>query len=390
MRRLTLKELVEQAGGQRAVARATGLSITSVNMYCNGRRPLRLGRARLAAHLRGLCPQADIAAALAAADAACVGREAAGPQPGAEEQTEQQGEDDMIVRKQILDPAARRQFKLLRDPFADPQEPGDLYLSPESRYVREYMYDAARNGGFIAVVGESGSGKSTLREDLIERLREDGDGVVVIEPYTLGMGGGRTGRSLRARDIAEAAISTLSPAAAIPASAEMRARRLHQLLRDSNRAGLRHVLIIEEAHDLHGHTLKALKRFWELKDGLKRLLGIILIGQTELLDKLGANQTDVREVVQRCVPVRLEPVKDPAAFLAHRFTRAGADLAAVFEDDALAALRDRLMVARDTAGRGVYMGYPLAISNLACAAINCAARLGEARVTADIVRQVRA
>lgn len=80
MRRLTLKELVEQAGGQRAVARATGLSITSVNMYCNGRRPLMRGRARLAAHLRGLCPQADIAAALAAADAACVGREAAGPQ----------------------------------------------------------------------------------------------------------------------------------------------------------------------------------------------------------------------------------------------------------------------------------------------------------------------
>ena len=170
----------------------------------------------------------------------------------------------------------------------------------------------------------------------------------------------------------------------------MRDRRLHQLLKDSNGAGMRHVLIIEEAHDLHTQTLKALKRFWELKDGLKRLLSIILIGQTELMDKLGSNQADVREVVQRCVPVKLEPVKNPADFLAHRFNRAGADLAAIFEPDALEALRDRLIVARDMSGKGIYKGYPLAISNLASAAMNLAAGLGERTVTADVVRQIRA
>lgn len=170
----------------------------------------------------------------------------------------------------------------------------------------------------------------------------------------------------------------------------MRDRRLHQLLKDSNGAGMRHVLIIEEAHDLHTHTLKALKRFWELKDGLKRLLSIILIGQTELMDKLGSNQADVREVVQRCVPVKLEPIKNPAEFLAHRFERAGADLAAVFESDALETLRDRLVVARDMSGKGAYKGYPLAISNFATAAMNLAAGLGERTVTADVIRQVRA
>ena len=296
----------------------------------------------------------------------------------------------MILRKQTITPQARRHFKLMRDPFDDPQSHEDVYLEPESRYVREYMHDAATHGGFLAVVGESGSGKSTLREDLIERLRDDGEGVAVIEPYTLGVSGGRDGRSLRARDIAEAVIATLSPSTRIPASPEMRARKLHQLLRDSNRAGVRHVLIIEEAHDLHGHTLKALKRFWELKDGMRRLLSIILVGQTELLDKLGASMADVREVVQRCVPLTLTPLKSPADFLAHRFKRAGADIAAVFETEALAALRDRLMVARDLGGHSVYMGYPLAISNYAVAAMNLAASLGEPVVTADVVRQVRA
>ena len=152
---------------------------------------------------------------------------------------------------------------------------------------------------------------------------------------------------------------------------------------------MRHVLIIEEAHDLHTHPEGA-QAFLGARDGLKRLLSIILIGQTELMDKLGSNQADVREVVQRCVPVKLEPVKNPADFLAHRFNRAGADLAAIFEPDALEALRDRLIVARDLSGKGAYKGYPLAIGNFATAAMNLAAGLGERTVTADVVRQVRA
>lgn len=386
MRELKLKSLLaELKASQREAARETGLSSAAVNLLCNGRRLPKNGwaeaRGKLAAwlHTRGVVP-AKAEEALAEIEQAVDTAATAS----------NKGDDDMILRKQVLSMRARQQFKLLRDPFDDPQCPEDVYLSPESRYVREFMYDAARHGNFLAVVGESGSGKSTLREDLIERLKEDGDGVVIIEPYTLSMSGGQNGKPMLARHIAEAIIATLAPGASIPRSQEVRDRRLHKLLKDSNGAGMRHVLIIEEAHDLHPQTLKALKRFWELKDGLKRLLSIILVGQPELMDKLGSNQADVREVVQRCVPVKLEPVKNPADFLAHRFNRAGADLAAIFEPDALEALRDRLIVARDMSGKGVYKGYPLAISNLASAAMNLAAGLGERTVTADVVRQIRA
>lgn len=386
MRKLTLKALLASAkASQRDAAKAAGLSPAAVNLLCNGKALPKNGwpdaRKKLSAwlHTRGVNPEA-VETALAESEQAA----------SAAAHTSNKGDDDMILRKQVLSMRARQQFKLLRDPFDDPQCPEDVYLSPESRYVREFMYDAARHGNFLAVVGESGSGKSTLREDLIERLKEDGDGVVIIEPYTLSMSGGQNGKPMLARHIAEAIIATLAPGASIPRSQEVRDRRLHQLLKDSNGAGMRHVLIIEEAHDLHTQTLKALKRFWELKDGLKRLLSIILIGQTELMDKLGSNQADVREVVQRCVPVKLEPVKNPADFLAHRFNRAEADLAAIFEPDALEALRDRLIVARDMSGKGIYKGYPLAISNLASAAMNLAAGLGARTVTADVVRQIRA
>jgi len=381
MRQLKLKELLVSLGiSQREMAKAADLSAAAVNLLCNDKGLPRKGwsriRNRLAVWLQSRGAEAE---AVEAALGQCEECKSAG-----------KGDEDMILRKQILTPRARQHFKLLRDPFDDPQSPGDVYLSPESRYVREFMYDAAMHGNFLAVVGESGSGKSTLREDLIERLREDGDGVIIIEPYTLSMTGGRDGKPMLARHIAEAIMATLAPTGRIPRSQEVRDRQLHRILKESNRAGMRHVLIIEEAHDLNGHTLKSLKRFWELKDGMKRLLSIILIGQTELMDKLGNTQSDVREVVQRCVPIRLEPIKKPTEFLEHRFQRAGADVHAAFEDDALEALRDRLLVARDRSGQGVYMGYPLAISNYATAAMNLAASMGERMVTADVVRQVRA
>lgn len=391
-----LKSLLAEIGvGQRAAARATGLPVTTINRLCNGQttpRHWKANREKLAAWLQERGVAADrVEAALAEAAAS-----PAAPQPSPETPTEateqrtEQGDEDMIMRKQVLSMPARRHFKLLRDPFDDPQSPEDVYLSPENRFVREAMYDAALNGNFLAVAGESGSGKSTLREDLVERLRRDAENVTIIEPYILSMSGGHDGKPLQARHISEAIFSTLAPDMRIPRSQETRDRKLHQLLRDSNGAGMRHVLVIEEAHDLHTHTLKSLKRFWELKDGMKRLLSIILIGQPELLEKLGSNRAEVREVVQRCMTIHLEPIKQPADFLAHRFRRAGADLGDAFEPEALEALRDRLIVARDMSGKGAYKGYPLAISNFAIAAMNAAADLGERLVTADVVRQVRA
>ena len=115
--------------------------------------------------------------------------------------------------------STRQHFKMLRDPFADPLGVEDVYLNPDSRFVRETMHDAAVNGNFLAVVGESGSGKSTLREELVERLRLNGESVIVVEPYTLSMAESeKNGKPLRAPHIAEAIISTVSPGTGVPSS----------------------------------------------------------------------------------------------------------------------------------------------------------------------------
>lgn len=310
------------------------------------------------------------------------------PASAPEEKAEQ--EEPMILRKQTLTMQARQTFGLVRNPFADPETSADVFMSPDIRFARETLYQAATGSGFLALVGESGSGKSTLKDELITRINDENLPVIIIEPYTLAMAANESqGKPLRSSHIAEAIISTVQPGAKIPSSPEMRFRRLHEILKASHTAGMRHCLIIEEAHDLHRHTLKSLKRFHELKDGLARLLSIILIGQTELEKKLRVTDASVREVVQRCDVVHLSAIADPGAYLRHRFEHAGADFNAAFSPDGIEEIRANLTVSPDSRGDGVYMGYPLMIANLATAALNLAASVGEKQVTADVVRMVR-
>lgn len=311
------------------------------------------------------------------------------PVSAPEEKAEQE-EDPMILRKQTLTMQARQTFGLVRNPFADPETSADVFMSPDIRFARETLYQAATGSGFLALVGESGSGKSTLKDELITRIHDENLPVIIIEPYTLAMAASESqGKPLRSSHIAEAIISTVQPGARIPSSPEMRFRRLHEILKASHTAGMRHCLIIEEAHDLHRHTLKSLKRFHELKDGLARLLSIILIGQTELEKKLRVTDASVREVVQRCDVIHLAAIADPGAYLRHRFGHAGADFDTAFSPDAIEEIRANLTVSPDSRGDGVYMGYPLMIANLATAALNLAASVGEKQVTADVVRMVR-
>ncbi|CAM5386393.1 ExeA family protein [Rhodanobacter lindaniclasticus] len=294
-----------------------------------------------------------------------------------------QEEMSMLLRKQSLTPAARRHFGLGRDPFADPTTADDVFLSTDIRYVREAMYQVARHGGFMAVIGESGAGKSTLREELIDRLRREEQAVIVVEPYVLAMeGNDQTGKTLKAQHIAESIMAAVSPLAKTKSSPEARFRQLHEALRDSSRAGHSHVLVIEEAHSLPLATLKHLKRFRELKDGLRPLLSVILLGQSELATKLSEHNPEVREVVQRIEVIVLPALDtDLDAYLAHRFKRAGTPVDQVLAKGATDALRAKLTPAR---GTGTLL-YPLAVHNALAAAMNRAADLGVPQVNADVI-----
>lgn len=378
-----LKQLLEEHGiSQRQVARSLGLSPAAVSAIVNHnkwpKRERPALKARVETQLREAgVPEDQVRAAFARKQAA---RRTAAK------------EDFMLLRRQGLFPETKRHFGLADDPFGEVQSHEDVFLSNEIRYVREALFHTARHGGFMAVVGESGSGKSTLRRDLIDRIQREGSDVHVIEPYVLGMeDNDKSGRTLKSLHIAEAIMATIAPLEKINGSPEARFRQVHRVLRESRRAGHAHCLIIEEAHGIPITTIKHLKRFLELEDGFRKLISVILLGQTELTHKLSESNHEVREVVQRCEMVTLGAMNGSLPdYVRFRFARIGADVDKVIAPQAVEALRAKLTgpVSRSGAGDSVSLVYPLAVGNMVTAALNLAADIGAPLVTADIINKV--
>ena len=304
----------------------------------------------------------------------------------------------MLLQKQTLTAPTRKHFGLVADPFAnDIAQASDVFISQDIRFVRETLWQHAKHGGLLALVGESGSGKSTVVADFKDRLQREGRDVLIIEPSVLYMEeNDAKGKTLKSAAIVQAIIATAAPGMAPKRDAEARARQVQQLLTAGHRAGQRHVLLIEEAHCLPTATLKHLKRFAELKDGLAPLLSIVLVGQPELRQRLAVNNAEVREVAQRCDIVELPPLDGYLAdYLKFKLARVGSDVSKVITPEGIAALRERLIFARRTGSAKsaqlsttyVSLAYPLAVANALTAAMNVAASLGAQVVDADIVKE---
>lgn len=386
MSTLRLKQALRSAGiRQGELAEAAGISRPALNGLINhGVLPAGLDRADVEQRIRTYVERrgGDTRGLFEVAPPCC---STAVPDTPAQMTGQPLEAVTMLLRRQPLGPQTRRHFGLVRDPFAEPATPDDVFLGTDYRYVRETMYQVARHGGFLAIVGESGAGKSTLREELIERLTREEQAVIVVQPYVLAMEGSDVkGKTLKSVHIAEAVMAAVAPLAKVRSSPEARFAQLHGALRDSARAGQSHVLVIEEAHCLPLATLKHLKRFRELKDGMKPLLAVILLGQPELALKLSEHNPEVREVVQRIEVVALPSLgTDLEGYLQHRFRRVGVELGKVLAPAAVEALRARLAPAG-----GQSLLYPLAVHNMLGLAMNRAAQLGAPIVDADVIRGV--
>lgn len=392
---LRLKGILQDVGRpQAALAQSLGLSSAAVAQLVNHDLwPRRVEGEVLRGRIRGflsVCGASDAAIAGAFDEVVVPCLRADVP---AVEKVVSKEDDLMLLPKQTLQAATRKAFGLFRDPFDELQCAQDMWVSPDIRYVREAMYQTARHGGFLAVEGESGAGKSTLRRDLVNRLAENNDPVLIIEPYVLASEDNDSkGKSLKSTHIAESMMAAVAPLAKPKSSPEARFAQLHRALKESHAAGYRHCLVIEEAHSLPVPTLKHLKRILELEVGFTKLVSVIMIGQPELGVKLSERNADVREVVQRCDRVTLGPVDHSrlGEFLTFRFDRVGKTLGDVVDQGAIEAIAARLSQASRQGGRDstVSLLYPLAIGNLVIAAMNLAVQLGVPKVSADVVKGV--
>ncbi len=292
-----------------------------------------------------------------------------------------------VPESEMLSEAARRHFNLHQNPFGnnDITCGRDVFISRDMRFVGEAMYYAAKHNGLLAVIGESGAGKSTLKRNLIERLARSEERITVIKVKCTDK------RKLTANHVCQAVLADVS--SETPKSdLEGLARQVERVLAESAAAGNTHVLLIEEAHDLSMDMLRYLKRFWELEDGFRKLLGIILIGQPELkliLDE--RKNSKIREFIRRCEVATLRPLGDDlAGYVEHKLVRVlGKDaIEKLFEKDALQALRQRLLLSRQGSNIPEDHSYPLNVNNALVRALNQAVELGFDKISAQLVREV--
>lgn len=283
---------------------------------------------------------------------------------------------------EMLTQTTLKHFKLFRNPFMDDvRSPEDVYLNADGHFILTAMRDVAKNQGILAISGESGAGKTVLRKLFMEELRKEDD-IAVITPRIFDKS------RITAASLCDAIVADISrenPKRAM----EAKARQVERLLRTASQGGRRHVLVIEEAHDLTVPILKYLKRFWEMEDGFNRLLGIILIGQNELKDKLDEKMNyDMREFIRRCIHVELAPIdKHIHDYLSFKFKRVGGDVKNILDDNVVGMMVKKL-VRHDRRIGSYSIAHPLAVNGLLAKAMNTAAELGESMVSADLIKEL--
>ena len=288
----------------------------------------------------------------------------------------------LLPERAMLSSTARQNFNFPTDPWGINCVHGDADVHPTAsfRAISNDLYYCAKHGDVMAVVGESGAGKSVLKKMFMERCAKGNDNILVIQPKSID----RT--ELRASHLCEAIVAHFNETPR--RSKEALASQIHRLLSGSAQSIKRHkhVLLIDEGHDLTVAMFKYLKRFFELEHGYTQLISVVVFGQPELLKVLDPRNWETREVSQRFSVCTLEPLHDARsirAFLELKLKRIGANPDQVLEPRVEEAVMDRLTLVKDKVR--LNMCYPLAVQNLMTVATNEASKLGETRITRDLV-----
>lgn len=288
-----------------------------------------------------------------------------------------------LPERAMLSSTARQHFNLTSDPWGlnCVHQDADVLQTTSFRAISNDVYYCAKNGDVMAVVGESGAGKSVIKKMFMERVKRGTDNIVVIQPQT------KDRSKLSDSHLCEAIVEHFGETPR--RSREALSLQIYRLLSGSAQSvkKCKHVLFIDEAHDLTKQMFKYLKRFYEMEHGYTQLLSIVVFGQPELKRHLDPRNWEMREVSQRFSLVELEPLHDARtvrSYLELKLKRIGADPDQLLEPRVEEAIKDRLTLEGPNKSR-LNMCYPLAIQNLMTVAMNEAAKLGDTRVSRDLV-----
>jgi general secretion pathway protein A len=215
-------------------------------------------------------------------------------------------------------------YQLTAKPFDLVPNPDFFFLSRSHRKALTYLrYGIREKIGFILLTGEVGSGKTTLLRDLIKGLNGD----VVLSTV------------FNTKVSSEQLLSLINEDFGL----EVEGKKKTTLLRDLNDflieqyAGRRQVmLIVDEAQNLTAELLEEIRMLSNLETNSAKLLQIILVGQPELRDTLGA--PGLRQLRQRIsISCQINPLsrQETESYIYHRLEKAGNRAAVDFAEGSM-------------------------------------------------------
>lgn len=205
-------------------------------------------------------------------------------------------------------------FRFNRPPFSLTPDPSFLFLSRDHREgLAHLLYGVGETGGFVQLTGEVGTGKTTLCRFLLDRVPENVDLALILNPR-------QTDLELLANICDELDIDYPENTDSIKVLVD----RLNRHLLACHSEGRRTVLVIDEAQNLSAEVLEQIRLLTNLETPTTKLLQILLIGQPEL--KAMMEREDLRQLDQR-ITARYHLTtlsrEETRAYIHHRLTVAG-------------------------------------------------------------------